>query len=175
MTPPDDVRDRVRDRLWALADEARWSDIADVDRARYYETWTRDPVIGGTLAHYMDPRKVRVYIKDSLLKPYERARLSETANVAMRLLAIPPDEVFAEEYIKPHGRRLDDGRIICWSKSRDWKLTLMAAFERAHVQRDYRAYAVLFVESGKTTDAAVRTMIREAANRLGIERLEWID
>ena len=67
---PDDVRDRLRNIVWSRADELGWSSLTDGDRASHYERWTRDKEIGGILAHYMDPRKVRVYIKDSLLKPY---------------------------------------------------------------------------------------------------------
>ena len=75
---PEEIRDQIRDHLWGLADKIGWSDLQDVERARYYELWTKDSSIGGKLAHFMDPRKVRVYIKDSLLKPYERGRLSGT-------------------------------------------------------------------------------------------------
>jgi hypothetical protein len=175
MTLPDEKREQIRAHLWTLAEELRWSDLSDVERARYYEAWTREPSIGGTLGHYMDPRKVRVYIKDSLLKPYERARLADTGELVMRRLSIPATEAIAEEFIKPHGRRLADGRIICWSKSRDWKLTLMAAFERAHLRRNARPFGVVLLETGKTADNATRTLVQDAAQRLSIEHLEWID
>ena len=39
----------------------------------------------------MDARKVRVYIKDSLLKPYERARLSGTEQQILGRLGIPTE------------------------------------------------------------------------------------
>jgi len=171
---PEDIRDQIRDRLWTVAEEIGWSELPDVERARYYETWTRDPAIGGKLGHFMDPRKVRVYIKDSLLKPYERARLSDTEHPVMRCLSLSPNHPFVEAYIKPHGRRFSDGRIICWGKSRDWKLVLMAAFERAQLVKNGRAHAVVLIESGKSGDESMRILIREAARRLGIERLEWL-
>ena len=76
MTIPETIRDDIRARLWAAADSLRWSTLPDAVRAKHYEFWTRDPAIGGRLGHFMDPRKVRVYIKDSLIKPYERSRLS---------------------------------------------------------------------------------------------------
>jgi len=173
MRMPEGIRDQIRDELWSTAEKIGWSHLPDSERARYYETWTKDPAIGGKLGHFMDPRKVRVYIKDSLLKPYERSRLSETEQAVMGRLAIGPDEQFIQSYIKPHGRKLVDGRIVCWGNSRDWKLILMTTFERAQVRN--RAYGVVLIESGKTGDESAKILVREAALRLGIERVEWIE
>jgi len=105
--------------------------LNDAERARRYEQWSRDPEIGGALAHYMDARKVRVYIKDSLLKPYERARLSGTEHEILGRLGIPADSEVSRRYIKPHGIEFADGKVVCWGNSRDWKHVLMAMFERA--------------------------------------------
>src|SRR5271165_6291938 len=109
MMIPEAIRDGIRDKIWAAADELSWSTIGDSERSRYYELWTRDQTIGGQLAHFMDPRKVRVYIKDSLLKPYERARLLETEGQIWRSLGLSSPPSCSESFIKPHGRRLDDG------------------------------------------------------------------
>jgi hypothetical protein len=174
MMLPEDIRDQIRDRLWVVAREIGWSELTDVERARYYEAWTRDPMIGGRLGHYMDPRKVRVYIKDSLLKPYERKRLLLTGDEVLQRLSIPATCNSVESFIKPHGRRLSDGRVICWGKSRDWKLILMAVFERAEQSAGARPFAAVLLESGKTLDESARLMIKEAARRLLIERLDWI-
>lgn len=173
MRIPDAIRDQIRERLWTTAEALGWSQLPDSERARHYEMWTKDPTIGGKLGHFMDPRKVRVYIKDSLLKPYERSRLSDTEQAAMRRLSIAPDEEFVASYIKPHGRKLTDGRIVCWGNSRDWKLVLMTTFERA--QGRGRAHGVVLIETGKTADESARALVREAARRLGVERLEWLD
>jgi hypothetical protein len=151
-----------------------WSDLQDVERARYYELWTKDSSIGGKLAHFMDPRKVRVYIKDSLLKPYERGRLSGTEQAVMRVVGVLTKDEAAQVYIKPHGRRLSDGRVICWGNSRDWKSLLMACFERAFVSKNARPYAVVVVETGKTAEERMKILIREAARRLGVEHVHWM-
>jgi len=174
MNIPEEIRTRIRDRLWALAEELGWSDLPDNERAKYYELWTRDAEIGGTLGHFMDPRKVRVYIKDSLLKPYERDRLSKTENAVLRRLDLAPAEI-VESYIKPHGRLFQDGRILCWGKSRDWKLILLAAFERAFRIQDGRAYAVVLLDAGRSTAESSKTIVHEAAKRLAIERVDWIN
>jgi hypothetical protein len=175
MRIPDDVRDRLRDLLWSRADKLGWSALNDAERARRYEQWTRDPEIGGKLAHYMDARKVRVYIKDSLLKPYERARLSGTEQEILGRLGIPPTTDVDVRCIKPHGIIFSDGRIVAWGNSRDWKLVLMAMFERAALRPGSSPFGTVLLENGKTNDAATRRLVREAATRLGIRRMEWID
>jgi hypothetical protein len=175
MKIPDDVRDRIRDLIWERATDLGWSELSDTDRSHYYEQWTRETLIGGTLAHYMDPRKVRVYIKDSLLKPYERARVSGTAEDIRAVLDVDPALQVVHRYIKPHGFRFIDGQIIAWGKSRDWKLILMAMYERSVLSPGNTAFGTVLLESGNTADASTRILVRGAATRLGISRVEWID
>lgn len=175
MRLPDEVRDRIRDLLWERATDLGWSGLADNERSRHYEQWTRETAIGGTLAYYMDPRKVRVYIKDSLLKPYERARMSSTEQDILAVLDIDPTLGVAQRYIKPHGMRFIEDRIIAWGKSRDWKLILMAMYERTALNPGASSYGIVLLESGNTADDSMRRLVRGAAMRLGIGRLEWID
>ena len=175
MTVPDDIRNNIRARLWEEADSLRWSILLDNERADHYERWTRDPAFGGRLARYMDPRKVRVYIKDSLIKPYERSRLEGLHEHVWRLLEFPDSGPPAKHYTKPHGQRLTDGKVACWGNSRDWKLILMAAFERAHEQPGYQAFGAVLVESGRTSDESRRRLVRDAGSNLGIQHLVWLD
>ncbi len=172
---PDAARDRLRDTIWKLADELGWSALTDAERSTHYERWTRDPNIGGTIAHYMDARKVRVYIKDSLLKPYERARLSGSEQKILNSLAVPADTEVADRYIKPHGIRFADGRIVSWGNSRDWKSVVMAMYEREVLSPGSSPFGMVLIENGKTADTKARTMVRGAAKRLGIQKVEWID
>ena len=60
------------------------------------------------------------------MKPYRRERIKDFPPIT-KLLGIPDDPAVAETYIKPHGRRLIDGKVICWRLSRDWKTILFAA------------------------------------------------
>ncbi|WP_262690595.1 hypothetical protein [Kordiimonas aestuarii] len=176
MIIPQNIRDGIRDSLWETADELGWSSLSDVERSRYYELWTRDPAIGGQLAHFMDPRKVRVYIKDSLIKAYERNRLSESEAAVWELLRVPaPLNGVCHVYIKPHGRRLEGGKVVCWGKSRDWKLILMATFERGHAFSDAVPYGVVLWETGQTSEPRKRSLVKLAAKNLGIQKLEWME
>jgi len=175
MRMPEEIRDGLRDKLWSTADDLGWASLNDAERSRYYERWTKDPSIGGQLAHFMDPRKVRVYIKDSLIKPYERARLLASEAEIWRALEMAPPAAAAETFIKPHGCRLEDGRIICWGKSRDWKLVLMAVFERGRSRHEARPFGAVLLETGRTPNEQARSLVRDAASRLGIEKLAWLD
>jgi hypothetical protein len=175
MMIPTAVRDALKDKLWARCDELGWMSLPDTERARFYELWTRDAAIGGQLAHVMDARKVRVYIKDSLVKPYVRAQLSLNEAEVWRLLGLTSGDRTVHIYIKPHGRRIEDGRVIGWGRSRDWKSVLMAVFERGQAQRSFSSFGVVLMESGKTEAERSRELVREAAKRLGIEKLVWLE
>lgn len=175
MIIPEAIRDGIRDKLWETADELGWSSLGDSERSKYYELWSRDKTIGGQLAHFMDPRKVRVYIKDSLLKPYERARLLENETEIWRLLGMSVPTAIAEAYIKPHGRRLEDGKVVCWGKSRDWKLILMAVFERGQTRQGLTPFGAVLLETGPTSETRKRSLVADVASRLGIEKLAWLE
>ncbi len=173
---PSDIRDRIQKKIWAQADELNWPRISDLERAGWYENWSKDKDVGGVLAHFMDPRKVRVYIKDSLLKPYLRTRLQYAWEKV--LLAIDMDHQAAavtKSYDKPHGRQLSDGRVICWGNSRDWKLVLMSVFERAYGVESGNPYAAVLLETGKTSHGELREMIHEVGKKLGLHQVAWID
>lgn len=175
MIMPEAIRDTMRDRLWAMAEDLGWSSLSDSERSEFYERWTKDATIGGQLAHFMDPRKVRVYIKDSLLKPYERTRMLETECDVWSALNLAGPDTGAHVYIKPHGRRLEDGRVVCWGKSRDWKLIIMAVFERGQSSVGFSAYAAVLIETGQTAEKSRRQLVRDAAERLGLAHLAWLD
>lgn len=175
MSLPDAVRDRLRDLLWARAKELGWSDLPDSEKSKFYERWTREKEVGGALAYYMDARKVRVYIKDSLVKPYERSRLSRTEEQVLERVGIDSGGEIEQRYIKPHGLRFPDGRIVCWGNSRDWKSIAMAMYEREASTPGASAYGMVLLESGQTADPATRRLVQGAAGKLGVQRLEWLE
>ena len=173
MTVPKLVRDEVSTKLWAEADRIGWSAMGDHDRAKLYERWTRDADIGMRLGHYMDPRQVRVYIKDTLLKSYERGRLLSLEAEVWRVLELPGSPC-GKAFIKPHGRVLPDRRVISWGKSRDWKLILCSVYERAWLAKGAPHGAVL-VETGATAGIRERDLVSNLSDLLGLAKLEWLD
>ena len=175
MKVPDRAHRRIKDTLWAVADEENWPTLSDPQKSALYEQWIRDERVGGVLSRYVDPGSVRVYIKDTIMKPYGRERIQDFTPI-VRLLGVPDNPSVVETYIKPHGRRLNDGKVICWGLSRNWKSILFATFERAHDAPSGVPFAVVMMfPSGKCQQTVYRQMIETAAGKLGILRLEWYD
>lgn len=173
MSVPASIRREIKDRLWVEADGLSWSALSAADKSRYYSVWTETEGIGGRLGQYMDPRKVRVYIKDTLLKSYTR-EASASPDRVFRVLDVDKNAVITATFIKPHGCLLHDGRHIAWSKACDWKATLMALHERAFGESEPYA-AVLTEAAAKFGLASQRAVVENAAEKLGIKRLIWLD
>ena len=173
---PKAVREGFRQSLWSKADEMDWGRRSALERASMYGNWARDKEIGGVLSHYMDPRKVRVYIKDTLMKPYQRTRLKDDfAEVLVGLQIDPASAEVAEAFSQPHGRRLVDGRVICWGSSRDWKSVVFSVFERSFGHSTASAYAAVFVDVGPALDDQSLYLAEEAGRRLGIAVVRRIE
>ena len=175
MKVPDKVLNPIRERLWAQADEDGWMTLTDVDKTRFYEQWVRHEEVGGVLSRYMDGSEIRVYLKDTVMKPYPRERAKDPTPVLKRL-QIPDDEFVVKEFVKPHGRVFHDGRVISWGRAKNWKAILLATYERAYGNPARRAYAAVLMHSaGNTEQEAERAMIADLGQRLGIERVEWLE
>lgn len=129
MRIPSDVRSRVRAQLWEQADRLDWDSIGSAEKARHYRQWTDSLAIGGALSAYMDPRSVRVYIKDTLLKGYSRQKLNQHQALMLRLVGQDQSEI-VEDFIKPHGLRFSDGTLVAWGRADDWKALLGTLFDR---------------------------------------------
>lgn len=175
---PADVRLGLRRRLWAVADQLDWGRLSLIEKAGHYEAWTRDPDVGGKLGHYMDQRQVRVYVKDTIMKGYRRSRLSVPDTALRDLGLVAPSASAAldivQEYERPHGRRLRDGRVVAWGEAKDWKAILMSLHERAFEARNARPFAaVLYASVGKWGEDGVRELVQDAATKLGVEKLVW--
>ena len=175
MSVPSHVRKALRSRLWYLADQIGWLRLSSAAKTKYYEQWTRNPDIGGLLARYLDRGQIRVYLKDTLLKDYPRQRLADRSR-PFRVLKLPHDTQTVETYIKPHGRRLEDGRVICWGRADDWKSVLMALHERTYKSPNLRPHAAVLVQStGRFHQRPFRRMVQDAASKLGIEKAVWLE
>ncbi|AIU27177.1 hypothetical protein LV28_12165 [Pandoraea pnomenusa] len=173
---PTEIRDRIRQKIWSKADELGWSGLSDLDRTVWYENWSKDKDVGGALAHFMDARRVRVYIKDSLLKPYLRTRLEDNADKVLLAAGLGLNTATVRDtYDKPHGRLLTDGKIICWGNSRDWKSIVISVFERAYKLESGIPHAAVLIETGRTTNDGMRDMIVDMGRKLGLGNVVWMD
>jgi hypothetical protein len=175
MSVPDSTRNALKEKLRLRADELGWATLSPADKSHHYEAWTKDPEIGGRLGRYMEQGQVRVYIKDTLLKDYTRSRLSDPRR-PFRVLGISESIEVVETYTKPHGRRLGDGRVICWGRADDWKTILMALHERTFGHTRLCPHAAIFLYSlGRFHEIDARALVEEAATKLGIEKIVWLE
>ena len=173
MSVPPSIRREVKELLWREADRLGWSALTASDKSRYYSVWTETEGIGGKLGQYMDPRKVRVYIKDTLLKSYAMEASADPGKI-FKVLGIGEDAIIAVTYIKPHGCLLSDGRQIAWSRASEWKATLMALHERAFGEGELFT-AVLTDSVSRFRDPSERAVVESATNKLGLKKLIWLD
>lgn len=175
MSVPNRTRTALQEALWRRADDLGWANLSSSDKSHHYETWTKDAEIGGRLGRYMGQGQVRVYIKDTLLKDYTRSRLADHGR-PFRVLGIPEASYVVETYTKPHGRRLGDGRVICWGRADDWKTILMALHERTFGKSHTLPHAAVFLYSvGRFHERQPRTLVEVAAKKLGIAEVIWLD
>ena len=173
MTVPDNVRDLLKTRLWQSADDVDWLWLGPVEKTQRYENWAQDPEVGGVLARYMDVRHIRQYIKDTLLKKYPQSRHAD-AMKPLRLLELDPNVTSVKSFIRPHGRQLCDGRLVCWGRAADWKSVLMAAHERSFQVAKVVPFGIVLLQaSAKFGTAEAREVVIDAANKLGIQKLVW--
>ena len=175
MRMPSEIFARVKQKLWTLADEARLADALRSAKDRPLRGLGQGRSRGRSAAQgTCDPGNVRVYIKDTVMKPYGRDRIKYFEPV-QRLLGLSSSAA-VEEYVKPHGRRLRDGKVICWGLARDWKGILFALFERSHLVKAGVPYAaVLMYPNSKFLQPKQRLIVELAARKLEIERLIWYD
>jgi hypothetical protein len=171
--PPKEVSDSIRSELWKRADQISWARLSDSERSALYEQWTTEKAIGGILSSFIDPRSVRVYIKDTLMKPYIRHWLDAMAPQVLERFGLNR-AMALENYIKPHGRRYEGGIVVCWGNSRDWKDVLMSSFERKHHLGAGGRARVALIESGHTQEPSIRTLINDGAICLEVDPPIWI-
>jgi hypothetical protein len=170
---PAELRKGLREKLWALADGLGWQYLTWVEKSPQYDAWTKDPEVGGLLARHMDQRQIRVYIKDTIMKGYVRSRQSDPRR-PFKLLGLDGQQA-VEDYERPHGRRLDDGRVVAWGNADDWKLVLMAVHERAYLVDDAIPYAAVLMHAvGRYQDDSARRLVQDAADKLLIRRVIWL-
>jgi hypothetical protein len=169
MSIPPTVRDEIIDLIWEQADDMDWIHLNNRQRSDQYKIWAQDERIGIVMSRYIPYQSVHKYIKDSIIKVYAKSKkLSETD--ILHLLNIEGAKI-EEEYIKPMGVRLSDGRVICWGRAVDWKMVLLPVFERSTPKSTYIRHAVvLSASSGKFASPSWQQMVLEAGKLLKIER-----
>lgn len=172
---PDGLRQLLRDRLWELADQLGWRHLPAQEKSKWYGIWAESDEIGKTLRDFIDPLKTRVYIKDTLLKDYQRSALINPRTPLLHL-GLDPEAVQAQRnYEKPYGMLLGSGQVVAWGKASDWKAILMAVHERAFAAGGTPYGAALLEAGARYQSEHDRAVVRSAADLLKIRHLAWVD
>lgn len=174
MNIPTEIREEVKKSLWQQADELQWHALGPSEKSKYYTIWTESDSIGRKLSAYMDPRSVRVYIKDSLLKGYGREKLNELKDQIFRIVSKKESDV-CDSFIKPHGYRFNDQSLVAWGRADDWKAILGSIFERADGHEAGEVVVVFFRSAPRFIRDSPRSLVERAACRLGVTKVFWFD
>lgn len=171
MAIPEEVRKMVYERVWSEADSVSWNGLTITEKTEQYRNWAVSDEIGGVLSKYMDVERVHPYIKDSIIKAYSK-RTSLSANKALILAGINNgNHVVIEEFIKPFGVRLADNNIILWGRAVDWKIVLLAMFERTFANKYIPKCAIFTNCFGKFDTTSFEELVNAAAKNLGIQSI----
>jgi hypothetical protein len=174
MAVPSKVRETIKEKIWEEADRIDWMSMNITQKSIQYNQWAEDEALGIVLSHYIPYQSVHKYLKDSILKPYSRSKQPKNIDIS-RLLNLD-DSLVEQDYVKPLGFRLDDGLIVCWGRAVDWKIVLLSIFERSKERGDYAPHAAILTDSsGKFLSDNWRSMVKDASDLLGIERILFLD
>ncbi|MBV1849358.1 hypothetical protein [Catellatospora tritici] len=140
---PEDVRRQVIIELFRRADSLDWDGLQQTDKSVWYARWLDEPEIGGVLEKFMPRDKARIWIKDTPMKHYNRARsgIGPYADLVGSKLPDAPTLVrlaFGEGWTvlpstlrdKPNRcaiRKNDDLRQILWGGSKSFPSLVWAS------------------------------------------------
>lgn len=168
------MKELVTQRVREKADALDWMHLTIAQRTQHYKGWTEDPEIGGLLAMVMDPSKVRVYLKDTVMgRQYTHPRRPQLAPL-LTTLGIKCN-VVTREFIKPQGVLCNGTHLYTMTVAKEWKGSLLTAFERGKEIKRLKRSVMYITDhtTGRFVDKAYRDMIDDAARRLGV-KVEWV-
>src|SRR5687767_7161344 len=119
---------RVTKKLFEIADREDWSHLNISERQRLYEKWTEDINIGGALRTVIDPNRVRVYIKDSIMGTYTHNRRPDLLGV-LRSMSISYADI-TRQYVQPSAVLCDGRDLYTLAVAKAWKIAVVNCFER---------------------------------------------
>lgn len=169
MAIPEETRQMVYERVWSKADSIGWNGLTITEKTEQYRNWAVSDEVGGVLSKYMDVERVHPYIKDSIIKAYSKST-SLSVDKALNLAGIQNDNhTVVEKFIKPFGVRLSGNDIILWGRAVDWKIVLLAMFEKTYGNDYIPKCAILTNCFGKFDTTYFEGLINSAAAKFGIQ------
>jgi hypothetical protein len=165
---PEDVRRKVIAELYRRADQLDWDGLRPAERSTWYTRWLDDADIGGVLDAYMTRDQARLWLKDTPMKHYTRARsgigpyaglVSSRLPDAPRLTRL----VFGERWAvvpdslrdKPNRCLISNGRRrldMIWGPPRAFPSLIWAAINAVVDETDQPAILVVTRQGERLTD-----------------------
>ncbi|WP_380843948.1 hypothetical protein [Sphaerisporangium dianthi] len=160
MSP--ELKNKIVTKMFAEAEELGWVYLSSDQRSAIYGRWLDDPEVGGRLREFMGDARARVWIKESPMKEYARARygvggyakyvanpLSGAEDLVKRALGPDWEVVPGKRGIKPlrvRVRRGEEERYFTWAPSEQLKHLVWAAI-KAEVFGDATPWILCVVSS----------------------------
>jgi hypothetical protein len=168
------IIENVTMKIYEIADNIDWMHLNIEQRKKNYESWTANPEIGGMLVPIVGINGVRVYLKDSLMKTYVSLRRPMIKDL-LTSMSINCSQIL-KEYEKPQAILCDKKRLYTLTTAKEWKNSIMTAFERRCEIGSIESNVVLVIEhvSGRFVDKDYRGLIESAASRLDVE-VYWVN
>ncbi|MFG1755457.1 hypothetical protein [Streptosporangium sandarakinum] len=143
MSP--ELKEKIVTKMFAEAEDIKWIYLTSDQRSAIYSRWLDDPEVGGRLRDFMGDAKARVWIKESPMKEYARARygvgpyakyvanpLLGAEDLVKRALGVDWEVVSGKRWIKPlrvRMRRGEEERHFAWAPSEQLKHLVWAAIK----------------------------------------------
>ncbi len=168
-----EIKKSVSKLVYAIADKADWPHLTIPERQKYYEAWTSAPEIGGALGKVIGPNRVRVYLKDTIMKTYSKSKQPELTAL-LRSFSYS-FEVVNNKYVKPLGMLCNGIDLYTISPAKEWKVAVLSAYERSYTINNIRKNIVFFTNhtQGRFVDLDYRKLIEGSATSLGA-KIIWV-
>ncbi|MGI9002909.1 MAG: hypothetical protein ACR2GH_14825 [Pseudonocardia sp.] len=170
--------------IYQNADDVSWDTLSPADRSQAYDRWIDDPRVGGVITRYMTPEQARSWIKDGLMKEYNRAkrgmgryaefgRSGGTGPTDIVRIALGSDAVIVADtqQVKPFRCLADtdtsERSLIVWGEARNFRNLLYAAL-KGSVHDGLDAHIVVTEPPGHVTPTHEVTEQRALADRCGL-------
>ena len=163
----------VTQHVHELADSIDWTHLTVSERQKYYELWTNDPQIGGTLSRILPSHRIRVYLKDTIMKSYSRKQRPAIVDL-LSLMSVSYEHI-SQTFVKPQAVLCDSNKLYTLVAAKEWKVAIMSAFERGSEVYKLKKNVVFFTEhtTGRFVDKEYRDLIDAAAKRLDVDT-QWL-
>jgi len=167
--PRQDIIKRVRE----LADKADWYHLKIHERSALYAQWVNDPTIGGELAKTEGAERVRIFLKDTVIKQYMREKRPKLRYL-LKQMSLDCRYV-TREFEKPVALLCDSKRLYTLALAKEWRVAILSAYERAHGVTGLVENLVFFTDHDvdRYTDRSYKALIESAAEKLDV-KVHWI-